>query len=181
MTKILTLPSEILRRPAKTIEKIDKKVLKIIGEMKKTLEEADNPRGVGLAAPQIGKSRRIFLLKPFGNSPVEVFINPEILWKSEELTTGVPERENKLEGCLSLPGVWGTVRRHQAVKIKYQDTTGKIHLQKFSGFSATIIQHEMDHLEGRLFPFRVLEQKGKLYKIKKNKEGREVLEEIRLT
>jgi len=148
--------------------------------MKKTLLATENPKGVGLAAPQIGESLKIFITKPFPKSEIQVFLNPEIIWKSEKLTEGVPERENKLEGCLSVPGIWGLVRRHQSIKLKYLSPDGKIRVQKFSGFLATIIQHEMDHLEGRLFSARVLEQHGKFYKIEKNAEGKEFLQELKL-
>lgn len=179
--KILTAPQLILSQKAQPVEKTDKKTLKIIKEMKTTLVKQANPKGVGLAAPQIGYPLRIFITKPYPKSHVRIFINPEITWKSEGLTNGVPERENPLEGCLSLPGVWGTVRRYSSVKLRYQTPDGKTHEEKFDGFLATIIQHEMNHLEGHLFSQRVLEQKGKLYKTGKDKNGKEVLEEIEIS
>ena len=181
MLKILKAPQAILSQKTKPVEKIDKKILTIIEEMKKTLNAQNNPKGVGLAAPQIGYSLQIFITKPYPKSPFRIFINPKIAWLSEELTNGVPERENPLEGCLSLPGIWGNVRRHLAIKLKYVTPDGKIHHQFFKGFLATIIQHEMDHLSGCLFPQRVLEQKGKLYRITgKDKEGKDILEEIEI-
>ncbi len=178
---ILTVPNSVLTQPAMPVDKIDQKILKIIEEMKKTLLGAKKPKGVGLAAPQIGQPWRIFLAKPFEKSEISVFINPEIVEKSDELTNGVPERDNKLEGCLSIPGIWGMVKRHQSVKLRYQTPDAKLHTKKFQGFMATIIQHEVDHLDGRLFSGRVLEQKGKFYQGRKNKEGKEVLEEVELT
>lgn len=177
---ILITPNPILTQPAKPVEKIDKKVLEFIEEMKKILIETENPKGVGLAAPQVGKPWRIFITRPHPKSEIQVFINPEIIWKSKEMTNGVPERENKLEGCLSIPGVWGLVKRYQTIKLKYKTPDGKLHTKKFSGFLATIIQHEMDHLNGRLFPNHVLEQKGKFYKIIKDNNDKENLQEIRL-
>ena len=179
--KIVITPNPVLITPSQPILKIDNKVLEIIAEMKTTLLDAQNPKGVGLAAPQIGKALRIFITKPTEKSPISVFINPQILEKSTEMTNGVPERENKLEGCLSIPGVWGVVHRHLSLKLKYQDESGKIHTQKFTGFMATIIQHETDHLDGRLFSSRVIEQKGKFYKNAKDEEGKEILEEYKLT
>lgn len=176
--KILTTPNPILTQPASLVEKIDKKVLAFIEEMKQTLLAAENPKGVGLAAPQVGQNLRIFLTKPFLKSEISVFINPEIIWKSAELSQGVSERNNKLEGCLSIPSVWGLVKRHKSLRLKYQSIDGKWRKQQFTGFMATIIQHEMDHLDGQLFSSRVLEQKGKFYKITKNDEGKEVLAEI---
>lgn len=86
----------------------------------------------------------------------------------------------KLEGCLSLPNIWGEVERANEVEISYIDEKGKSHTKLFKGFTATIIQHEYDHLLGNLFPKRVLEQKGKLYKSKKNKKGEDEFEEIEL-
>lgn len=180
MTKILHAPQKVLAQKAHLVEKIDKKILEIISEMKEALNLQDNPRGVGLAAPQIGYPLRIFLTKPFPKSPFGVFINPEITWRSKDLTNGVPERENPLEGCLSLPGIWGRVKRHASLKLHYQTPDGQTHEELFAGFMAIIIQHEMDHLEGHLFPQRVLEQKGKLYQITgKDKEGKEIFEEVK--
>ncbi len=188
--QIVTAPDNILAQPAQPVVTVsakggsasgwDKKILKIINDMKKTLLGTENPKGVGLAAPQIGEPYRIFITKPWPKSEVETFINPEITWKSEEITNGVPERDNKLEGCLSVPGIWGVVKRHRAVKLKFQTLDGKWHEQKFTGFMAIIIQHEIDHLYGRLFSSRVIEQKGNFYQIKKDKEGKEVLEEMKL-
>ncbi|MDP3998759.1 MAG: peptide deformylase [bacterium] len=187
MIKIVKAPQSILSQKAQTVSAKggpasgwDKKILKIIEEMTTTLVRQANPKGVGLAAPQIGYSLRIFITKPYLKSPINIFINPEITWKSEELTNGVPENDNPLEGCLSLPEIWGTVKRHASVKLHYQTPDGKTHEKGFNGFPATIIQHEMDHLEGHLFSQRVLEQKGKLYKTGKDKNGKELLEEIEI-
>ena len=72
----------------------------------------------------------------------------------------------KLEGCLSIPRIWGPVTRNTKVLVEYQDLTGEKHTEWFSGFKSVIIQHEMDHLQGVLFTQRVLEQKGKLYQEK---------------
>lgn len=178
--RILITPDPILTQPTIKIEKIDKKVLEFIEEMKKTLESTENPKGVGLAAPQAGKPWWIFLAHPNPSSKIQVFINPEILWHSDELTTGVPKKGSKLEGCLSIPGIWGIVRRYKTVRLRYQTPDGRKHTRNFGGFMSAIIQHEMDHLEGKLFPSRVLEQKGKFYKISKNKEGKEILEQVEL-
>lgn len=178
--QILTTPNPILTHPAQPVEKINQKILEFIEEMKKTLLATGNPKGVGLAAPQLGKPWQIFLTKPWPRSEVQVFINPEIIWRSEELTNGVPQRKNKLEGCLSIPGIWGMVKRYQIIKLSYKTPDNKQHIKKFSGFLATIIQHEMDHLNGRLFPSRVLEQKGKFYKIERVSGGKEILQELKL-
>lgn len=178
--KIIITPNPILTTPSQPVKKIDKEVLNFIEGMKQTLLSTTAPKGVGLAAPQVGKNWQIFLTKPSEKSEIKVFLNPEIIGKSEELTTSVPERKNPLEGCLSIPGAWGTVKRYQTIKLRYKTPDNRAHTQQFSGFMATIIQHEMDHLEGRLFPSRTLEQKGKLYQVKKGREGKEELEEIDL-
>lgn len=185
MNQIVKVPSPILTTPSKPIATIDKKVLKFIDVMKKTLVGTKNPKGVGLAAPQAGKNLCIFLIRPSPKSPIAVFINPTLLETSPEKTDGVPrpasaeKQGNKFEGCLSIPNVWGVVHRHQTVRLSYQTRDGKKHTRTFTGFPATIVQHEMDHINGILFTQRVLEQKNKLYKITgKDKEGNDVFEEI---
>jgi len=153
----------------------------MIIKMKKILESAKNPKGVGLAGPQAGFPYRIFLTKPTEKSDIRIFINPEILTLSKEITGGDSQKEKKLEGCLSIPEIWGEVKRHQALTLRYQDETGNVHKEECSGFLATIIQHETDHVNGILFTHRVIEQKGKLYQTAKDENGRETLEELKLT
>lgn len=186
MLKIVTAPHSVLSEPAKEIKNIDTAVIQLIEEMKKTLAATHDPEGVGLAAPQVGKSLRIFIAKPTPKSSVMVCINPVILNKSEEL---VPlKRSNKsknkkagtLEGCLSLPKIWGPVLRAPSLTLQYMDEHGTLHTKQCKKFLATIVQHEVDHLDGILFPKRVLEQKGKLYKSHKNEEGEEEFDEIGL-
>ena len=174
---IVIVPNAVLIHPAKTVTAFDAKLAGLIDDMKKTLLATKNPQGVGLAAPQIGESFRVFVTRPTEKSEIRVFINPEIV-ATDGQTEGVPERENKLEGCLSIPEIWGKVVRNEKVTLKFQDETGKPHEQEFTGFIATIIQHETDHLNGILFTRRVLEQKGKLYQATTDEDGKEVLEEI---
>lgn len=178
--KIIITPNPILTTPSQPVEKINQQVLDFIEEMKKTLLSTTTPKGVGLAAPQIGKNLQVFITKPNEKSAIRVFLNPEIIEKSTELTSAVPERKNPLEGCLSIPGLWGSVKRHQSVKIRYTTPDTKTHTQTFSGFMATIIQHEMDHLNGQLFPSRVLQQQGNLFEAKKDQTGKEILEKLEL-
>lgn len=178
MKSIVCAPNSVLTRLAQTVTIFDKRLKMFVGEMITTLLATKNPKGVGLAAPQIGLSLRVFITRPKEESVMRVFINPEIILRSEDQTDGVPERENKLEGCLSIPKIWGKVKRAKTLSLRYQDEKGNIHKEKFSGFIATIIQHETDHINGILFTQRVLEQKGKLYETGKDDEGKEVLEEI---
>lgn len=184
--KFRTVPDPILRKKSKAVpspdEPIggDKKLSNFIKKLKKALIEAENPPGVGLSAVQIGKLWRIFLARKDSKSEPMVFINPTITWQSKKLTTGIPDRENKLEGCLSVPGYYGLVKRAKKIKLKYyiiHNSKFIIHHSIFSGFLATVIQHEMDHLNGILFIDRVLEQKNKLYKVEKEDE-KEVLQPI---
>jgi peptide deformylase len=178
MKSIVTTPSPVLNMPARSVTSFDKRLGHLIHDMKAALRVATNPKGVGLAAPQISQAWRIFVTRPTEKSAIRVFINPEIVKLSTDQTDGVPERENKLEGCLSIPKIWGRVKRAQELTLKYQDESGRIHTEKFSGFLATIIQHETDHTNGVLFVQRVLEQKGKLYQTATDKDGKEILEEV---
>lgn len=180
MNHIIHAPHVALTTPAKNVATFDKRLDTLIETMKRTLIATNNPKGVGLAAPQIGESWRVFITRPTEKSAIRVFINPEISFASPELTDGVPERDNKLEGCLSIPNVWGKVKRASKIKLAYIDEIGKIHEETFEGFLATIIQHETDHVNGILYTQRVLEQKGKLFQTGKDKDGKEVLEEINI-
>lgn len=180
MKPIVHVPDNILTTPAKIITVFDTKLKRTIADMTETLRATVHPKGVGLAAPQVGLELRLFITKPTPQAAVRVFINPEIIKRSKTQTTGVPERENKLEGCLSIPEIWGRVKRAASLTLRYQDETGKSHEENFTGFLATIIQHETDHVNGILFTQRVLEQKGKLYEVEKDKDGKDVLEEITL-
>jgi peptide deformylase len=196
--KIVTAPNSVLSDIAKPILRVDASVAKIITEMKEALLKTTDPKGVGLAAPQVGKSLRIFIAKPTDESEIMVFINPVVTKISagqKQIGTGKNQRESvskpakirgskkaskKLEGCLSLPSIWGPVLRASSLTLSFLDEQGKPHEQAFSGFMATIIQHETDHLNGVLFPKRVLEQKGILYKSSKNKIGEDEFEEIEI-
>jgi len=180
MKSIVIVPHTVLSTPAKRITVFDKKVQSLLADMKATLLSTKNPKGVGLAAPQIGEPYCAFLTKPNEKSQIRVFINPEIMKRSDEETDGIPERENKLEGCLSIPKIWGKVKRARTLKLRYQNEKGEKHEEEFEGFLATIIQHETDHINGILFTQRVLEQESKLYQTTKDNDGKDVLEEVSL-
>lgn len=177
--EIITAPHQVLSQKAKPIGVITKPIRELIENMKQTLLAATDPEGVGLAAPQVGKSLQIFIMKPLLTSPISVFINPEVTLL-EETTNAKPKKygNRQLEGCLSLQNIWGTVKRSIKVSVTYLDETGKKHTKVFSKFPATIIQHEYDHLNGILFPKRVLEQNGTLYKSKKDKHGEDIFEAL---
>lgn len=176
MAPIVLIPDAVLTKPARSVTFWDKKLKVILDDMKNALLAAKKPKGVGLAAPQIGVSYRIFLTKPDAKSDIRVFINPEIIERGDRPKNS--EKIDKLEGCLSIPNIWGAVLRSPTLTLRYQDETGKTHEEKFDGFLATIIQHETDHLDGILFTRRTLEQKGKLYQGAKDEDGKEILEEM---
>src|SRR3989338_8964703 len=110
---IVKVPNTVLTTPAKNVAKIDKKILTIIDSLKKSLTSSRHPKGVGLAAPQIGIALKIFITRPTETTPIDVFINPEITYRSEDLTEikrinlqeNYKVHEKKLEGCLSIPNV----------------------------------------------------------------------------
>ncbi len=178
MKPIVYVPHPVLTTPAKTVTRFDKKLSTLVAHMKETLVHATNPKGVGLAAPQIGEPWRVFLTRPTEKGNIRVFINPEIIAASKTLTDGVPDRKNPMEGCLSIPKIWGEVKRNTSLTLRFQDENGAYHEEKCTKFLATIIQHETDHTNGILFTQRVLEQKGKLYQVTVDKAGKEVLEHI---
>ncbi len=161
--RIVNVKNPVLRQKAKPVSKIDKKVLALIKEMQATLIEQRDPEGVGLAAPQIGKSLQIFVVNY--KDLKRVIINPEVLEisKTKKINTE-NKKKDILEGCLSLPHYYGPIKRASKIKIKYLDEKGSEQIEEFSGFNAQIIQHEMDHLNGILFIDKILEQKSPLYK-----------------
>lgn len=193
MYEIITTPNEVLVREAKPVKSFDKKLKQILNGMQETLLATIDPIGVGLAAPQVGLSLRIFQMKPTKKSEVTSYINPVIVKfsdgqsvpefiNSEKVEKKKPEgsKDKLLEGCLSIPQIWGNVERKKEVTLLWQDEDGRKHQEDFDGFEAVIIQHEMDHLNGILFTKHVMEQKEKLYKSHKNENGEDEFEEIKL-
>lgn len=176
---IVQTPNPVLTKKAENVTKFDASLKRILSEMKQSLISAVDPVGVGLAAPQIGYPLRIFTIKPRKNSRIWFFINPKIITSSVE-DIAIPKDNAPLEGCLSVDNTWGVVRRKKEITIEYQDTRGNKVIKSFAGFPAVIIQHEIDHLSGILFTQRVLEQKGKLFEIVKDKEGKSTLKELPL-
>ncbi len=160
----------VLKQVAKSITPDYPDLARLIADMWETMEEAN---GVGLAAPQIGKSIRLFVID---STPMQaegqehegvrqVFINAEILEEAgDDWSYG--------EGCLSIPDITGDVERPEAVTLRYQDEHFATHTQTFTGMNARVIQHEYDHIEGILFtemlkPLKRRLVKRKLEKIRK--------------
>ena len=130
----------ILRKKSKIVKKINKKTLKLIKDMEETMIKNN---GIGLAAPQVGIHQQIILVT-LDNKKIFPMINPKILEFSEK--SAVDE-----EGCLSLPGEWGKVRRPKNIIVRFLNIKSQEQILKFTDFHAREIQHEIDHLNGILF------------------------------
>lgn len=148
---IICTDNPILRRPAKKIKQITPEISRLIDDMVETMRAAP---GVGLAAPQVAKSLRLFVAEieedadmP-GSGKLYVVINPDYLFKSAETVAGN-------EGCLSVPGYAGEVDRHASVVVKGLDRHGRKIKLKVEGWLARVFQHEIDHLDGVLFIDRI--------------------------
>lgn len=164
--------SSVLRGMAEKITKDYPGLDKLLADMWETMYESD---GVGLAAPQIGKSIRIFVVDatlyaeddPSLADFKKVFINPEIYEESDE-------EELMTEGCLSLPGIREDVYRPTSIRIRYMDENFTEHDREISGYAARVVQHEYDHLEGKVFvdclsPLRKTLLKSRLAAMSKGK------------
>lgn len=136
--EILTIGDKTLRKKAKRVSNVDDTIRNLCAAMVKTMYDND---GIGLAAPQVGILKRIIVID-IGDKPL-ILINPEISFKSEDV--GKME-----EGCLSVPGDFKEIDRPNTIMVRYRDTKGRYHLDKYDGLTARIIQHEVDHLDGIL-------------------------------
>ncbi|MFN3659935.1 MAG: peptide deformylase [Brevinematales bacterium] len=140
---IITYGHPVLRQTAKPVGKVDERIRTIIQDMMEALSEE---QGIGLAAPQIGIPERIVIidLSKSGQQTKMALLNPEIIFSSKDR---VPYEE----GCLSIPEVWGTVYRPSSVKVKAKTTSGKSIVIEADDILARVLQHEIDHLNGKLF------------------------------
>jgi peptide deformylase len=161
--KILTVKEPSLRYVSKDVTVFDKKIFALIKDLKETLAVQKDPIGVGLAAPQIGKGLNAFAVKP--KDKIKIIINPKIISLSKENKELIDEHTKLMEGCLSLPNLYGPLKRPDSIKINYLDEYGEKKTSLFESFEAQIIQHEIDHLNGILFTDRLLEQKKPLYEL----------------
>ena len=150
--KILTEPNKILRQKSIKVENVDKDIQKLMNNMVETLYAAP---GIGLAAIQIGVAKRIIVIdisrdkdkdRDKDKEPKNLiyFVNPEIIWKSEDTFTYE-------EGCLSVPNQFAEIDRPKQCHVRYLDYNGHSQELKAEGLMATCVQHEIDHLEGILF------------------------------
>ncbi len=137
--KILTANHALLRSRSRPVQKVNSAIAALLDDMADTMYENN---GVGLAAPQVGIARRLIVLDP-GDDQLLKMINPRCLeWEGEEIA---------VEGCLSIPGIYGEVPRASRVLVQALNPDGKELRLEAEGFLARILQHEIDHLEGVLF------------------------------
>lgn len=166
LLEILTAPDPRLKQKSLPVDSVDDALRTLMDDMLETMYDAP---GIGLAAPQVGVLKRVIVMDISHDdedpAPLKL-VNPEIVWKSDELTTYE-------EGCLSVPQSYSEVERPAEVKLRYLDENGTPCEMDCDGLLATCIQHEMDHLEGTLFIDHISRIKRsmimrKLTKLKKN-------------
>ncbi len=141
---IITAPDPRLKAVSKPVEIVDDDIRKLADDMLESMYAAE---GIGLAAIQIGVPSRVIVMdldQKDGKRRPRVFINPKILWASDETTICQ-------EGCLSVPDIWEDVERPSKIRAEWLDRNGKRVEEEAEGLLATCLQHEMDHLEGILF------------------------------
>lgn len=146
--------NKILRTVSKPVKSITGELKEFVLEMIRTM---DHENGVGIAAPQVGRNIRVVICKFNPGSKNEVIVpmvNPEILETSKEITDGE-------EGCLSLPGLWGKVERAKKVLVRFKNLKNQDQTLEMKEFNARIVQHEVDHINGKLFVDRATDVEKK--------------------
>jgi peptide deformylase len=141
---LVTAPDPRLKLVSQRIERVDDELRRFMKDMLETMYEAN---GVGLAAIQVGVPKRVAVIDVDSkgkNSKPLCFVNPSIVWRSNEMV-------DHHEGCLSVPEIWDDVGRHERVKVEYMDEHGKKQTLEADGLLAIALQHEVDHLNGKLF------------------------------
>ena len=185
--KILTEPNKILREKSLRVENVDKNIQRLMDDMLETLYAAP---GIGLAAIQVGIAKRVIVMdisrsrNDIGRDKDDInknedkeskkpmyFVNPEIIWKSEDKFTYE-------EGCLSLPNQFAEIDRSKQCHVKYLDYNGDPQELKAEGLLATCIQHEIDHLEGILFIDYLSKLKKEMIIKKLSKQTKDNIERI---
>lgn len=164
--KVYEYPHPILKKKAEKVALVDDELRRFLDDMLETMYSAV---GVGLAAPQVGVSKRIVVIdasrdEEEKNEPLYL-VNPEIIWKSADKVCGE-------EGCLSVPEQRAEVERFAAVKVKYLDYNGEEKILLAEDFLAIVVQHELDHLDGILYIDRIsrLKRQMLLKKLQKMRE-----------
>jgi peptide deformylase len=168
LLNILRYPDPRLHKIAKPVTVFDARLKQLVADMAETMYEAP---GVGLAASQVDVHEQIIVIDVSEtHSELRVFINPEIVWAS-------PEKQVYDEGCLSVPGIYDGVERHARIKARALDADGKQFEIEADGLLAVCIQHEMDHLKGKVFVEYLSPLKRNRIKAKMLKEERELKRE----
>jgi len=158
--QIITLGNDILRQKADKIEEINEETEELASQM---LEILVRDKGVGLAGPQLGIMKRIFVVHVEGDKE-RVFINPSIVETSHETC-------KYEEGCLSIPGIYANVIRSESIKVQAWNEKGRPYTLETNGLLARVILHEYDHLDGILFLDRLTENKKKMLVAKYEKKN----------
>jgi peptide deformylase len=163
--KILQYPDERLHRVAKKVERVDETIRRLAQDMAETMYAAP---GVGLAATQVDVHQQVIVVDASeAHNQLQVFINPEIVASSGE--------EESEEGCLSVPGIYENVRRAERVTVRALNEKGEQITLEAAGFLAVCIQHEIDHLRGRVFVEYLSQLKQTRIRAKLKKRQRETL------
>lgn len=167
--KVLTIPNEKLRKTSKEVTAFDRNLENLIEDLTDTLEAQTDPPGLGISAPQIGILKRVFVARI--RNKIRGFVNPKIIkFSQKEITI--------LEGCLSIPELYGHVIRPRELDLESQNKKGKKTTAHYKGLTSRIIQHEIDHLNGVLFIDHVHAQNGKMFKVTKDKKGNDQFIEV---
>lgn len=165
--EIVMFPSKVLRTKTERITRVDDSLLEEVETLKEMLEASEN--GAGLAAPQIGISKSFLGIKE--GEKVKILINPKLeAFYGEKVYPKIVDNEGResdfLEGCLSFPDLYGTVKRYLKIKVSWEEIIDKKLVKKekeLQGFGAIVWQHEVDHLDGVLFVDHVKREGGKFY------------------
>lgn len=172
----ISLPDEKIRQKSDEIVAFDKSLTALVKDLTDTAAAQTNPTALGLAAPQIGVFKRVFIARirnrqSLSANKFKPFVNARLIKASKK-------QGAHLEGCFSVQGIYGHVIRPLEVTVETQDISGKTITRNYKGLPARILQHEIDHLEGILFVDHTYQQNGKLFKIERDKKGNEELVEF---
>ena len=169
--KILTIPQDEAKLRQKSVKVVafDQNLEQIIKNLSDTLQAQTDPPGLGLSAPQIGIFKQVFVAR--NRNKIKAFINPKILKFSKKQIA-------YLEGCFSIPDLYGHVIRSAEIDLESCNKHGKVSKSHYKGLPARITQHEIDHLNGVLFTDHIHTQNGKVFKVKKDRRGKEQFVEV---
>jgi len=164
LLNIIHFPDPRLHKVAKPVEAVDARIKQLVKDMAQTMYE---PPGIGLAASQVDVHERVIVIDLSDDqTDLRVLINPEIIWASDEVQTYE-------EGCLSVPGVYDEVKRASAIKVVALDQEGQKQTFEADGLLAVCIQHEIDHLNGKVFVERLSTLKQSRIRTKIAKQRRD--------